>query len=268
MSAAAGSRHVGAFFDVDGTLVPPPSLERRFFASPRRRRAIPVKNYFLWLAHAFRLMPQGIAMIQHGDKMYLRGVRAAEIEEKACGEVRGNLFGPAGIPLMSEMAFDRLVWHATQEHAIVLVTGTLAPLARTFALHLVIKLAARRLTASIGVCATELEEVGGRWTGRIIGEAIFGEAKARAVQRVARELGLDLARSHAYGDSASDRWMLEAVGRPTTVNPSPDLARIARRKDWPVLWWDKRDKGPTLSAQSTPSSQRNAEVFARPGDLG
>jgi HAD superfamily hydrolase (TIGR01490 family) len=261
MTQSADNRRIGAFFDVDGTLVPPPSLEHRFFAELRRRRAIPAKNYFLWLAHALRLMPQGITKVQHANKMYLRGVCVAEISD-GDGKASANLFGPAGIPVVSERAFDRLIWHAKQGHAIVLVTGTLAPLARNFALQMIIKLAVRGITASIGVCATELEEVDGRWTWRIIGEPMFGEGKARAVRRVACEHGLDLARSYAYGDTASDRWLLEAVGRPTTVNPSVDLERIARRQDWPVTWWNEKTK------ESPRSLQREAQVFVGPGDLG
>ena len=54
---------------------------------------------------------------------------------------------------------------------------------------------------------------------------------------VAANSGFDLARCYAYGDTATDRWMLGAVGRPAAVNPSRELQRIARLLDWPVLWW-------------------------------
>jgi len=70
---------------------------------------------------------------------------------------------------------------------------------------------------------------------------MFGEAKARAVRRIAAHENLDLQRCFAYGDSASDRWMLEAVGKPAAANPSNDLARIARRNDWVVLRWGKEN---------------------------
>jgi len=46
---------VAAFFDLDGTLLALPSLERRFFRMLRYRRAIAAKNYLLWLAEAVRL---------------------------------------------------------------------------------------------------------------------------------------------------------------------------------------------------------------------
>src|SRR5438045_2885210 len=65
---------VAAFFDLDGTLVTRPSLEKRFFRMLRNRRAIPARNYLLWLREAMRLMPRGIGAILQANKMYLRGV--------------------------------------------------------------------------------------------------------------------------------------------------------------------------------------------------
>src|SRR5712692_4351722 len=124
-------------------------------------------------------------------------------------------------------------------------SGTLEPLAREVALALVVRLAVRGIKSSIGVCATLLEEAEEKWTGRIVGEAMFGEAKARAVRKLAAEQGLDLARCYAYGDSASDRWLLEAVGKPAAVNASDELARIARKQGWPVLSWEKDKRNET-----------------------
>ena len=64
-----------------------------------------------------------------------------------------------------------------------------------------------------------------------------GPAKARAIERLAAQYGLDLGRSYAYGNSWSDRWMLESVGRPAAVNPAARLARLTRYRGWPVLVW-------------------------------
>ena len=67
---------VAAFFDLDGTLLSFPSLERRFFRMLRYRREIPLRNYFLWAAQAVRLLPRGIRAIAHANKMYLNGVKS------------------------------------------------------------------------------------------------------------------------------------------------------------------------------------------------
>lgn len=247
MSGAADRKgRVAAFFDVDGTLLAGPSLELRFFLALRYRRAIPAKNYLLWLAHAVRLAPHGMATVALANKMYLHGVPLrlpGSTDTLVCADRAQAPSTPtASRPPLSffPAAIAQVAWHAAQRHAIVLVTGTLAPLAHEAAVALTLRLAARGISAPIGVCATRLEEVQDRWTGRILGDAMFGEAKARAIRRISSAQDFDLKRSYAYGDTASDRWMLAAVGRPAAVNPSPDLGRIARLHDWPVLLWNKQ----------------------------
>src|SRR5260370_42188624 len=69
---------VAAFFDLDGTLIGGPSLERRFVGELRYRRAIPLRNYFLWLGRAALLAPRGMQMMRHANKVDLRGGHAGE----------------------------------------------------------------------------------------------------------------------------------------------------------------------------------------------
>jgi HAD superfamily hydrolase (TIGR01490 family) len=245
---------IAAFFDLDGTLIARPSLERRFSANLRQRRAIPLGNYFLWLARAVWLAPRGIRMMRHANKMYLRGASACD---SAQGRQQKGQPGLA-VPRFFPEGVKQVAWHAQQGHAIVLVSGTLAPLAQEMALALIVRLAVRGIAASAAVCATRLEETGGRWTGRIVGDAMFGEAKGRAVRDMAAEKGFDLPQCYAYGDSFSDRWMLEAVGRPVAVNASWRLKTLALRKSWPVLTW-ATEKKPKQNSSSTQGQQRNPE---------
>jgi HAD superfamily phosphoserine phosphatase-like hydrolase len=253
------NRSMAAFFDLDGTLMPLPSLERRFFRVLRYRKAIPAENYLLWLKEAARLLPRGINAIMQANKMYLKGVHSLDESDtenrnhfrghKSGHQSEGQTPAPSSkrarrnprwpVPLFFREAVERAAWHARQGHAIVLVSGTLEPLAKAAAQTLEAELALRGFAAEIRVCATRLEEIDGRWTGRIAGEAMFGEAKARAVKKLAEEMRLDLARSHAYGDGANDQWLLEAVGKPVAVNPSCKLAQIARKRGWPVLRWNE-----------------------------
>ena len=254
MTKQGTSRRVAAFFDLDGTLIARPSLERRFLRELRQRRAIPMGNYFLWLARAAWLAPRGIRMMGYANKMYLRGVSVRDSQE---GHQRQGQPGLA-VPRFLPEGVDQVGWHASQGQAIVLVSGTLAPLAQGMALALVVRLAVRGIAASVAVCATQLEQEDGRWTGRIVGDAMFGEAKARVARRLAVEKGFDLAQCYAYGDCISDRWMLEAVGLPVAVNPSGRLEALARRKRWPVLTWAEGKK-PKQSAPSTKGERRDAE---------
>ena len=245
---------VAAFFDLDGTLVALPSLERRLFRALRYRREIRAKNYFLWLKEALRLMQRGINAIVQANKVYLRGLQIFDEYGEGDGVVstwhkdghqaggqasaprRRNPRLPA--PTFFAQAIERVAWHAKQIHEVVLVSGTLEPLARGAARAMEAELAARGIAVTIRVMATRLEEKDGKWTGKVLGEAMFGEAKARAAKRLAAEMRLDLGRCYAYGDSLNDRWLMTAVGRPAAVNPSKDLEGIARTHGWPVLNWE------------------------------
>ena len=62
---------IGAFFDVDGTLVPEPSLERRFFSGLRRSGAIPAGNYLRWTWSAMGLVPSRFSVEPQGGRWLL-----------------------------------------------------------------------------------------------------------------------------------------------------------------------------------------------------
>ena len=246
---------IAAFFDLDGTLIAGPSLERRFFRELRCRRVIGRKNYLSWMAQALRLVPHGIGEIFQANKMYLRGVAAAG---------RARDLGEGMKPAFFVAAIERLAWHAERGDSIVIVSGTLEPLARRAARELRTILIRRGIGAEVQVCATRLEENHGRWTGQIIGEAMFGGAKPRAVRRLAAQMGFDLQKSYAYGNSAQDRWLLDEVGNPWAVNPAPGLSRAAREKNWPILWWNAKIEI-TRRTQRGQRIQRRVEGVTRPG---
>ncbi len=222
---------VAAFFDIDGTLLPLPSLERRFVAELRSEGLIPARNYLRWLAAAIRLAPRGILRSIHSNKAHLRNVPVRALS------FRQLTFFPDAI--------RRVAWHASQGHSVILVSGTLDFLARQAALALTLRLAMRGVTSKIGVCATQAERADGRYTGKIIGAANFAEEKVIAMRRAARESGLDLARCYAYSDATHDRWMLGAVGRPAAVNPSAELRRIAMLRHWPIFDWSANESAET-----------------------
>jgi HAD superfamily hydrolase (TIGR01490 family) len=250
-----------AFFDLDGTLLAPPSLERQFFASLRYQRAIPMRNYFFWLARAVRMAPHGLARMRHANKMYLRGMNIHGCNANGRRSGQPELL----VPRFFTAAIDQIAWHALQGHAIVLVSGTLAPLAAEVGLALTMRLAVRGVAATMAVCATRLEESGGRWTGRIAGEAKFGEGKGRAVRRMAREKEFSLEQCYAYGNSLSDRWMLEAVGRPAAVNPSWRLQKLAHKNNWPVLTWVERKNSRQSSPRPQSTRSKAEEIWGKVG---
>ena len=215
---------VAAFFDLDGTLTPGPSLEKRFLRMLRRQGALRLRNYLSWLREALRLLPRGINSVLYGNKAWLRGIGESQADAPV-------------IPPFFPRAVERVAWHAEHGHQVVIVSGTLEALAKKATELLEEELAVRGIAANIEVLATRLEAAAGSWTGRIVGEAMFGEAKARAIRRFTVARDVDLERCFAYGDSMHDEWMLEAAGKAVAVNPSSDLARIAARTGWDILRW-------------------------------
>ena len=235
---------IGAFFDLDGTLLGSPSLERRFLRYLRWRGELGVVHGARWLLEFSRCVwTHPFAAVQ-GNKAYLAGVRGSTLQ--------------AFLPLLSRRPFAffpaalvRLEWHAAQGHRIFLVSGTLKPLAEAVCNQLPVK---------VIPCATELEVVEGRWTGKVSLEAVCGPAKAHALARLASAHRLDLGHSYAYGDSWGDRAMLECVGYPAAVNPSAWLERLARQRGWPILRWHERE-----SPQQRGEAQRENRSAQRDG---
>lgn len=215
------AKTVGAFFDLDGTLLAPPSLERRFFFYLVRRGELGPAHVTRWLAQFLRMAAGNWRRATEGNKAYLAGLSTTLADEwVACA-------GSEALPWF-EQGLRRLEWHAQRGDQIFIVSGSLAPLVRGIV---------RQLPVRVEVCATQLESCDGRWTGRVRGEHISCAAKAAAVRRLAAQYGVELAGSFAYGNCLSDRAMLETVGRPAAVNPSARLERLGTQREWPVLWW-------------------------------
>ena len=226
MSAVLNNEtRVAAFFDLDGTLIPEPSLEWRFFSKLWRNREMPLANYLRWGVEALRLLPKGLLAVQHGNKRYLQGI---------CRHVVFRNMEP--ISFFDE-AIARVLWHVRQGHEIVLLSGTLKPLAELAASALERELESRGVQVKPHVCATVLDELKGRWTGGVFGEALYGAAKARAMEELAEREGFDLRECHAYGNSLVDRHFLCAVGHGHGVNVGKELAAIANERNWPIWHW-------------------------------
>jgi HAD superfamily hydrolase (TIGR01490 family) len=219
-----------AFFDVDGTLLPHPSLERRFFWNLLRHGKIPPANYLRWSAQMIRLGATNPANAAQLNKMHLRGVPTNVL-------YRPELRPDRWIPEFFPAAIQRLWWHALRGDQVVLVTGTLAPLAHIVKAALERELLWRGVETPICVIATRLVARSGFWTGAVEGLPMFGEEKAAALTNFAGSRSVPLSQCFAYGDDFLDRSMLEAVGNPIAINPTPRLRRIVLHNGWQAMHW-------------------------------
>jgi HAD superfamily hydrolase (TIGR01490 family) len=103
----------------------------------------------------------------------------------------------------------------------------------------VVELLARVLDMEGGIGTRYEVDADGRYTGRLVGGLNYGALKVEPIRRFAADHGIDLERSWAYSDSASDLPMLELVGNPVVVNPDSGLARVAAERGWKVMRFEK-----------------------------
>src|SRR5271156_1474009 len=91
---AARSETVGAFFDIDGTLLPAPSLEWRFIGYLVERDEISSGHLARWGAHFAGTFWRDLHGATEGNKGYLRGISEALVNDweksLALGFFRGD----------------------------------------------------------------------------------------------------------------------------------------------------------------------------------
>ncbi len=87
-----------------------------------------------------------------------------------------------------------------------------------------------RLADDLGldfVAANELEIIGGRLTGRVLGDVVDRPGKAVALRRFAQTFGVPLEQCVAVGDGANDIDMLSTAGLGIAFNAKPALQEVA-----------------------------------------
>ncbi len=220
-SAFPGLR-VGAFFDVDNTLLPGEASEVRFFKFLRGRGLVGWRE-MLWSATwLVRHLPSVSLQPLRERKLYLSGKSPDTIEPLGREFCRSVL-----IPTLSPVAVRRLNEHRRAGHAIVLVTGSL---------EFLIEPIARLLGAAV-LLAAKPEVRDGLYTGRLIQPLPYGSGKGELLVKLAENAGLDLTQSYGYGDSPGDIAILELVGHPLVVNPIRGMARVAESRGWRIEHW-------------------------------
>src|SRR5258708_18510715 len=146
-----------------------------------------MENYFLWLGRAVWLAPRGMQMMRHANKMYLRGLPKDVRESHKGGQPPRHGSGQAkmAVPRFFPEGVDQVAWHARQGHAIVLVSGTLGPLAQEMALALVVRLAGRGVTASVAGWGARVGRSAGGGAGGGLGDGGLGGTKGGAAAPIA-----------------------------------------------------------------------------------
>ena len=205
-----------AIFDLDGTLLPGTSAEREFirFALQTGQQTTPaaIRAFLSWVV---RIPTRGI----QSNKTYFGGGEMdllAETAETFCQQQLTHR-----IPAQAKRL---IAAHRAARDYLGIVSGApeilIAPLKDLLDLDFVV--------------GTKLACKQGRLTGDLDGPRVSGAEKVRQSEEVARACEFDLRESTAYGNSFDDRFLLSEVTHPVVVNPDIRLARLARKKGWPI----------------------------------
>ena len=220
--APRSCRRLGAFFDVDNTLIPGVAIEVKFFRYLLRRGCVGLRESAQSAWHLLRHMPPMSLHPLRERKLYLAGKYPAMIEPLAEEFVRVEI-----CPRISHDGLAVLQKHQQAGHRVVLVTGSLdfliAPLAKMLNVPTVL--------------AATPERVASQYTGHVLPPLPYGEGKRVLIESLSAHEQMDLQDCYAYGDSPGDIAVLQSVGHPQVVNPIRGMGRIARQHGWPVVTW-------------------------------
>jgi putative phosphoserine phosphatase / 1-acylglycerol-3-phosphate O-acyltransferase len=234
VEASPEGPRIGAFFDLDGTLVA--GFTVAAVTKDRLRRGEVGAAEFarmMQLALEYRLGRQQFENIIEGAVQSAKGRLAEDVEEMG-----DRVFEQSIVDLIYPEMRELVQAHQRRGHTVVLSSSALtmqaAPVARYLGIdHL--------------VCNRFVVDEQGILTGEIERPVVWGTTKATSVQRFAVEHHVDLSSSYFYADGDEDLALMHLVGNPRPVNPGPGLARVAGRRGWPVLRFKSRDAGTPLA---------------------
>lgn len=222
IAASPQGPNVGAFFDVDGTLVD--GFTATAHAADRIRRRQARIGEVLGVVEAalrYRLGRMQFERLLTRAAGYLRGESLAELDD--LGE---RLFVERVAPRVFPYMHEIVQAHQQRGHTVVLSSSALTIHAEPVA----------RFTGINHVLCNHFEvDDAGRLTGRIAKPVIWGRNKSSAVQRFCEANDVALQRSYFYADGDEDTALMVLVGNPRPVNPRAGLAATAAAHGWPVL---------------------------------
>jgi HAD superfamily hydrolase (TIGR01490 family) len=233
IAAGPPGPRVGAFFDLDGTLVD--GFTAVAHAHDRIRLGQAKIGEVLGVLEASlryrfgRMQFQRLLVRAAG---YLRGESLADLDE-----VGQRLFIEHNASRVSPYMREIVLAHQRRGHTVVLSSSALTIHAEPVA---------RFLGIGHVVCNHFELDDRGVLTGGIAAPIVWGREKAAAVARFCAANDVELQHSYFYADGDEDAPLMLMVGRPRPVNPRPGLAMTAAERGWPVL----QGRRPTRSGRS------------------
>lgn len=238
ISRAEPVARIGAFFDVDGTLVA--GFTATAHAGDRIRRGQARSGEVLGVVEAalrYRLGRMRFEKLLSRAAGYLRGESIVELND-----VGARLFTERIATRIYPPMHEIVQAHQQRGHTVVVSSSALS-------IH--VEPVARYLGISQVLCNRFELDGRGLLTGAVVKPVVWGSQKAATVQTLCADQGIDLSESFFYADGDEDAALMALVGRPRPVNPKPRLASLAAERGWPVLHITSPDRAGRRSASHT-----------------
>jgi len=238
IEASPEGPEIGAFFDLDGTLVA--GFTGVIMTQDRLRRGQMSIGEFIGMVQAGLNHQLGRSefedLIGKGARM-LRGNSVADVDELA-----ERLFVQKIVSRIYPEMRQLVRAHQARGHTVVLSSSALTvqvePVARFLGID--------------NVLSNKFEtDDDGLITGEVERPIIWGPGKARAVQEFAIANGVDLSTSYFYADGDEDVALMYLVGNPRPTNPEGKMAAVAAKRGWPVLRFTSRSGASPMSQLRT-----------------
>jgi len=216
-----------AIFDFDGTLLMSdtlPALAREWVKQNR-----PLMNYIImYLSMIPWLIGYKIGLLSRERFRYLAIVSFNRIYYKMTDQEINDFFegAYAGLSaLFNPLVLDELQASIAQGYCCVLVSGAYTALLQVVARYLGIDM----------VIGSDMAFKDGVFDHSKKPAVIEGEGKLELLKKVIVWESVDWPASRSYGNSYSDREVMEIVGEPVAVNPESRLLIHALQHKWRVL---------------------------------
>lgn len=228
IDASPQDPRVGAFFDLDGTLIA--GYSARFLHQDKGRDPRDVIRTLGVIIAGGGLTPETFEELLAMGARAWKGRAVEDLDEMGL-----RLFAKRIADLIYPEMREIVRAHQLRGHTVALTSSATSFQVEPVAAYLGIT----------HVLCNRFEVEDGVLTGEVARPVVWGAGKADAVQAFAAEHGVDLERSYFYADGDEDVALMYLVGHPRPTNPGDRLAKVARKRGWPILRFTSRGAGST-----------------------
>ena len=210
-----------AFYDLDHTILKVNSATH-LVNEARKREIMSSKNFrhAIWLSILYKLRIGNSTKMIVRMLSWLKGLREDDIN-KLCKDV----FSKHLVDNIRPEILETIQEHRSNRGGVVLLSSASEPICSQFQDY---------LNMDDLICS-KLESVDGILTGKTQGNLVYAREKESRLTLYCNKHGYNQTEAYYYGDSFTDEFVMNAVGKPIAVDPDKKLLRIALKNKWPII---------------------------------